>query len=44
MKKVALAIAALTGTALALEITGAGATFPYPVYGRWVGGYLSRSS
>jgi len=35
MKKVALAIAALTGTALALEITGAGATFPYPVYGRW---------
>ncbi|GBC88896.1 Phosphate-binding protein PstS [bacterium HR13] len=35
MKKLALAVAALAGTALAVEITGAGATFPYPVYSKW---------
>ncbi len=35
MKKALLALTALTGTTLALEITGAGATFPYPLYSKW---------
>jgi phosphate transport system substrate-binding protein len=35
MKKALLALTTLTGAALALEITGAGATFPYPLYSKW---------
>lgn len=35
MKKAVLTLAVLTGTALALEISGAGATFPYPIYSKW---------
>ena len=35
MKKLALAVAVLTGGALAVEITGAGATFPQPIYEKW---------
>jgi phosphate transport system substrate-binding protein len=30
-----LATALLCGSALAAEITGAGATFPYPIYAKW---------
>jgi len=36
MKKVLLATAVFSGAVLALEITGAGATFPYPIYSKWV--------
>jgi phosphate-binding protein len=35
MKKVLLATAVFSGAVLALEITGAGATFPYPLYSKW---------
>jgi phosphate transport system substrate-binding protein len=35
MRKVLLATAIFSGAALALEITGAGATFPYPLYSKW---------
>ena len=31
--------AACTGQALALDITGAGATFPYPIYAKWADAY-----
>src|ERR1700757_2931671 len=31
--------ALLTGNALAAELTGAGATFPFPVYSRWAFDY-----
>ncbi len=34
-RRVALAVTALAAPALAIEITGAGATFPYPIYSRW---------
>lgn len=32
-------LAALTGTALAQDVTGAGATFPAPVYAKWADAY-----
>lgn len=35
MKKVLLATAVFSGAVLALEITGAGATFPFPLYSKW---------
>ena len=36
---VALAAAALSLPALAVDITGAGATFPYPIYSKWADAY-----
>ena len=35
--------AALAFTAQAAEITGAGATFPYPIYAKWAEGYKKAS-
>ena len=35
MKKVLLATAIFSGTVLALEITGAGSTFVYPIMSKW---------
>src|ERR1041384_7334148 len=35
----AIAAAALSVSALAAEITGAGATFPYPIYAKWADAY-----
>jgi phosphate transport system substrate-binding protein len=35
----ALAAAALASHALAADITGAGATFPYPIYSKWADAY-----
>ena len=35
----ALAAAALVSNAFAAEITGAGATFPYPIYAKWADAY-----
>jgi len=32
-----------TGTALAGDITGAGATFPYPVYAKWAEAYKAQT-
>jgi len=40
---VALGITALTATALAADITGAGATFPYPMYAKWAEAYKKAS-
>ena len=28
---------------VAVDLTGAGATFPYPIYARWIGDYLQRT-
>jgi phosphate transport system substrate-binding protein len=33
----------LTGAALAADITGAGATFPYPVYAKWAEAYKKQT-
>ncbi len=35
----ALAFSVLAGPALALDISGAGATFPYPIYAKWAEAY-----
>jgi len=35
----AIAAAALAGGAMAADITGAGATFPYPIYSKWADAY-----
>jgi len=48
--KKALAVAALSFTtasfapaAFAADITGAGATFPYPIYAKWAEAYKART-
>src|SRR6059058_1223033 len=38
-----LAICALAPAAQAAEISGAGATFPYPIYAKWAAAYRSVS-
>ncbi|MGC9954705.1 MAG: phosphate ABC transporter substrate-binding protein PstS [Rhizomicrobium sp.] len=47
LKALAVAIAAITAAvvsgALAASISGAGATFPYPVYAKWAGAYQKVS-
>lgn len=39
----AAACIAVTATASAAEITGAGATFPYPVYAKWAAAYKDKT-
>jgi phosphate transport system substrate-binding protein len=39
----ALAVAAMTGAALAIDISGAGATFPYPIYAKWAETYKKET-
>ena len=34
--------AAAMGPALAADISGAGATFPYPIYAKWADAYKKR--
>ena len=34
---------ALTASALAVDITGAGATFPYPIYAKWAEAYKAKT-
>lgn len=45
LKSVAASVAALAfaGTALAADITGAGATFPYPMYAKWAEAYKAAT-
>jgi phosphate transport system substrate-binding protein len=48
LKKIILAVAAATsfayaGVAAATDITGAGATFPYPAYAKWAEAYKAQS-
>lgn len=38
-----LAFSALTGAAYAADISGAGATFPYPVYSKWAEAYKAKT-
>jgi len=40
---VVAAAALLSGQALAVDITGAGATFPYPIYAKWADAYRKES-
>jgi phosphate transport system substrate-binding protein len=45
IRTMAIGVAALTvaGTALAASISGAGATFPYPIYSKWAAAYRSET-
>jgi phosphate transport system substrate-binding protein len=46
MKRVLLAVAAgtvIAGTAVAADISGAGATFPYPIYSKWADAYKTQT-
>jgi phosphate transport system substrate-binding protein len=38
-----LAVASLTTTATAADITGAGATFPFPIYAKWAEAYYKET-
>jgi phosphate transport system substrate-binding protein len=38
-----LAVVAMTGAALAIDISGAGATFPYPIYAKWAETYKKET-
>src|SRR3954464_3855970 len=38
-----LAAAAFSSAALAVDITGAGATFPYPIYAKWADAYKKET-
>jgi phosphate transport system substrate-binding protein len=38
-----IAAAGLTGMAQAADITGAGATFPYPIYAKWAEAYKAKT-
>ena len=38
-----LALASLAGVASATDLTGAGATFPFPIYAKWAEGYKKAS-
>ena len=35
-------VAVATGSATAGDISGAGATFPYPIYAKWADAYKNR--
>ena len=39
----ALALVASAGAALAVDISGAGATFPYPIYAKWAEAYKAAT-
>jgi len=39
-----VAAAGLTGVAQAADITGAGATFPYPIYAKWAEAYKAKTN
>src|SRR5262245_47531525 len=43
LKYLLLAGALLSGSAQALDITGAGATFPYPIYAKWADAYKKQT-
>jgi phosphate transport system substrate-binding protein len=36
-------VAAATSTASAIDVTGAGATFPYPIYAKWADAYKKET-
>ncbi|HEY1326853.1 MAG TPA: phosphate ABC transporter substrate-binding protein PstS [Casimicrobiaceae bacterium] len=38
-----IALASIAGSAQAVDITGAGATFPYPIYAKWAEAYKAKT-
>ena len=40
---ISAAICGLTNPAAAIDITGAGATFPYPIYAKWADAYKQKT-
>jgi phosphate transport system substrate-binding protein len=40
----ACAAIGLSGAASAAEISGAGATFPYPIYAKWAEAYKAKTA
>src|SRR5690349_11245011 len=40
---VGIALAGIAGAAHAVDITGAGATFPYPIYAKWAEAYKAKT-
>ncbi len=44
LRSLGLSVALLSaGTAFAVDITGAGATFPYPIYAKWAEAYKAQT-
>ena len=43
MLAAAVSVAALAGAAQAADISGAGATFPYPIYSKWADAYKTQT-
>src|SRR5689334_12879445 len=43
LRAVVVAAALLSGQVLAVDITGAGATFPYPIYAKWADAYKKET-
>ena len=39
----AVAVLAASGAASAADISGAGATFPYPIYAKWADAYKQKT-
>lgn len=39
----ALGLSAIAATSMAAELTGAGATFPYPIYAKWAEAYKAKT-
>jgi len=43
MKNLLVSLLLITGVASAADITGAGATFPYPIYSKWAEAYKAET-
>ncbi len=43
MKKFLVSLLLFTGVASAAEFTGAGATFPFPIYAKWAEAYKAQT-
>ena len=43
MKKLVTALLLACGVASAADLTGAGATFPYPIYSKWAEAYKAET-
>ena len=39
----AVLVAAITSSAIAADVSGAGATFPYPIYAKWAEAYKKQT-
>ena len=43
MKKFLVSLMLFTGVVSAAELTGAGATFPFPIYAKWAEAYKAQT-